>query len=276
MKLDNEDGVLVIQSGATLGDVYSNLHFMTEGKWAYGGGTTPSVGLTGHTLCVGYGPIGRLVGATMDQVLEFELMDASGKTHRASMEHNPDLFLALRGSCMSAFGIVTKLSLKLLRLPPTVTYITNRVNSNVSLSSYLLGELLPWSHADAPPEFTVVFGVSHGGTLTYQGQFMGNISKAREMLDPVLSKLENSPPFLFEEMTYWESAQRWAGSNYSEGWADEQPLMERRRRVCKAGHFESAPTERQWSNLYDLFQPGGVGSSMIKVMVRFILDRSFS
>lgn len=116
-----------VQSGIRLARLYGIIIELTEKseqKYILGAGTCPTVGVTGHVLCGGYGYLGRNLGLTSDQVMEMEIMLSNGTVVSASNEMNRDLFWALRGGCSSSFGIVTSIAFRLYPLPyPNVTVI---------------------------------------------------------------------------------------------------------------------------------------------------------
>lgn len=98
-----------IQPGATNGDVV----LATQ---AYGlattTGTCASVGMGGSTLGGGIGWLMGRFGATVDNVLAFEVVTADGEILTANAQQHPDLFWALRGGGGN-FGIVTNITYKL-------------------------------------------------------------------------------------------------------------------------------------------------------------------
>jgi hypothetical protein len=59
----------------------------------------------------GIGPMSRMWGTLLDQVLEVEVVTADGTIQRANETHNSDLFWALRGAGAS-YGIITEFVIK--------------------------------------------------------------------------------------------------------------------------------------------------------------------
>ena len=94
-----------------IGRLYGIIAAMNS-SFIYGAGTCPTVGLTGHILCGGYGYFGRKLGFASDQVVMMEVMLPSGKVIEASSVAQPDLFWALRGGC-NTFAIITSITLRL-------------------------------------------------------------------------------------------------------------------------------------------------------------------
>lgn len=123
---ESESGVLMtVEAGIRLARMYglviqysdAQAAAGSESSYAVAGGTCPTVGVTGHTLCGGYGMLGRHVGLTSDQLVSIQLVTAGGDvvTATADNEHR-DLFWAAKGGCSSAFGIVVSLTFRLLKL----------------------------------------------------------------------------------------------------------------------------------------------------------------
>ena len=83
------------------------------------GGTVSDTGVAGLTLGGGVGWLMGKHGTTSDNLLEAELVLASGETAMLNAETNPDLFWAVRGGGGN-FGIVTSFLFKLHKVETTV------------------------------------------------------------------------------------------------------------------------------------------------------------
>jgi FAD/FMN-containing dehydrogenase len=107
-----------VEAGAVLAEVYAAL----AGKGvSIGGGSCPTVGITGLTLGGGVGLLTRAYGLTCDQLESVEIVTADGRLRTADAHTHSDLFWALRGGGGS-FGAVTKLTFRVRRAPMMDTF----------------------------------------------------------------------------------------------------------------------------------------------------------
>jgi FAD/FMN-containing dehydrogenase len=77
-------------------------------------GSTPDVSIVGYSLGGGLGWYARKHGLAANSVTAIELVTADGRLVRTDLEHEPELFWALRGGGGGNFGVVTALEFKLL------------------------------------------------------------------------------------------------------------------------------------------------------------------
>jgi FAD/FMN-containing dehydrogenase len=96
------------------GVLYPTYRSLWRGRRTIGGGTCPTVGVTGLTLGGGLGVLSRRYGVTSDRVTEVELVTADGKLLRADETQNQDLYWASRGGGGGNFGVVTSLTFELI------------------------------------------------------------------------------------------------------------------------------------------------------------------
>ena len=75
-------------------------------------GSSPDVGVVGFTLGGGFCWVGRKYGLASNNVTAIELVLADGSFVRATADHRPDLFWALRGGGGN-FGVVTAIEINL-------------------------------------------------------------------------------------------------------------------------------------------------------------------
>ena len=85
--------------------------------------TGPTVGLAGLALGGGFGLTSRKFGLTCDNVVEIEMVTASGRVVRAGAAAHPDLFWACRGGGGGNFGIATQFSLRVHPISAVLGFI---------------------------------------------------------------------------------------------------------------------------------------------------------
>ncbi len=98
-----------VDGGCTWGEVDAATN---EHGLATPSGIISTTGVGGLTLGGGMGHLSRKCGLTIDNLLEAEVVLASGEQVRAAKDENPDLFWAIRGGGGN-FGVVTSFLFKL-------------------------------------------------------------------------------------------------------------------------------------------------------------------
>jgi FAD/FMN-containing dehydrogenase len=116
IRIDAAKRTARVQPGATNGELV-----LTAQKYglATTTGTCATVGMGGSTLGGGIGWLMGRFGATVDNVLAFEIATAEGHLITASADERPDLFWALRGGGGN-FGVVTEITYRLHQLGPVL------------------------------------------------------------------------------------------------------------------------------------------------------------
>lgn len=116
MRVDPEARRAYVEPGATLGDFD---HEAQAFGLATPLGINSTTGVAGLTLGGGFGWLSRKHGMSVDNLIAADVVTADGKLLRASAEHNPDLFWAIRGGGGN-FGIVTGFEFQLHPVGPEV------------------------------------------------------------------------------------------------------------------------------------------------------------
>jgi FAD/FMN-containing dehydrogenase len=158
--IDPVTRVARVQAGATSGDLAGPAH---EHGLALTTGDTASVGLGGLVTGGGIGFMVRKYGLTIDNLLEAQVVLATGEIVTASATEHPDLFWAIRGGGGN-LGIITEFTFRLaevdqvlgglLVLPATREVIRGYLDHSVS----------------APDDLTTIANVMHAPPMPFVPQ----------------------------------------------------------------------------------------------------------
>src|SRR5690606_19862642 len=110
MDINPQTGTAVVEAGNTLKEIDAATH--VHGM-ALPSGIIGTTGIGGLTLGGGIGYLSRKGGLSIDNLLEAQVVLASGEVVTASEQNHPDLFWALRGGGGN-FGVVVSFTFKLL------------------------------------------------------------------------------------------------------------------------------------------------------------------
>ena len=148
-------------------------------------GTCATVGMGGSTLGGGIGWLMGRFGATVDNVLAFEVATAAGELITASADEHPDLFWALRGGGGN-FGVVTEFTYQLHQLGPVLGGVAIFHQAAAPLVLRMYREL---THS-APDELmahTVMADVpDFGPAMLVQAVYSGtNLAEGERLLAPL-------------------------------------------------------------------------------------------
>ena len=117
VSFDFEAGTVTVGAGCRWGDVDRAAE---PYDLAVPAGVVSHTGVAGLTLGGGFGYFARLHGATVDHVVEIEVVVADGRILVANADENPDLFWALKGAGHN-YGIATRFTYRTVALPGLAT-----------------------------------------------------------------------------------------------------------------------------------------------------------
>ena len=169
---------------------------------ATGFGDTGSVGIGGITLGGGIGYLVRKYGMTIDNLLAAEIVTADGQIRSVDLDHDPDLFWAIRGGGGN-FGVVTRFKYRLhpvdtilggmLILPATADVIEGVMRAAIAAPE----ELSLIANAMSAPPMPFLPPEVHGKLivlilLTYAGPVEAGwraVAPFRELVEPLADML---------------------------------------------------------------------------------------
>jgi FAD/FMN-containing dehydrogenase len=205
VEVDVARGEAVIGAGVRLLDCYRHL-------WQQGvtipAGTCPGIGIAGLTLGGGIGFLSRQYGLTCDNLVAMELVDADGRTLRASAENHPDLFWALRGGGGGNFGVATAF---IFRVHPIDEVVTCTVSWPWDDVAEVLDAWQRWAPF-ADDRLCVALAVAHpsAGAISATGLFTGSATELPPLLEPLLQAGTPGTP-LIQSLPYFTAVEQFAG-----------------------------------------------------------------
>ena len=193
-----EEGLVRLGGGARNADVFTALR---AGNHAITHGRCKGVGVAGLTLGGGIGFSQRLHGLTCDQLVETEIVIASGELLVCNATENADLFWACRGGGGGNFGVNVSLTFRTFPVGDyTVFKLTWRDGIDDLLPAAL--ELLP----SLPHRLGCKLQVGPGSktALNLLGQLAGTQAELAELLAP-LYRLSQPSQSAISVLPYWLS-----------------------------------------------------------------------
>ncbi|KAH8647221.1 6-hydroxy-D-nicotine oxidase [Xylariales sp. PMI_506] len=158
---DNHDFVR-LGAGGTWGQAYAAL----DGTgFAFPGGACGTTGIGGVSLGGGQSLFQPRVGWVVDNILNFEVVLASGEIVNANISHNSDLFRALKGGGNN-FGIVTHVNVKGFAFEDKIwagQILVPALKSNVQKTLSGIVEFTKANNENPSAALQVVFANYHSG-----------------------------------------------------------------------------------------------------------------
>uniref|UniRef100_R7W2Z8 Reticuline oxidase-like protein n=1 Tax=Aegilops tauschii TaxID=37682 RepID=R7W2Z8_AEGTA len=122
VRVDPRKATAWVDSGAALGELYYHVATAAPGL-GFPAGVCSTVGVGGILSGGGMGLMMRKYGLSADNVLDATIVDAYGNLLADKKAMGDDLFWAIRGSGGGNFGIVLSWKVRLVPVPPTVTFV---------------------------------------------------------------------------------------------------------------------------------------------------------
>jgi FAD/FMN-containing dehydrogenase len=209
IEVDKNSGILSVQTGARLGDVYAKV---AEANRVLPAGSCPSVGIAGHTLGGGYGLLSRALGLACDSLISARLIGANSIPLEVSDQQNADLFWALRGGGQGHFGAVSEFQFNTHVVENFVTFGLSWVTS-ISGASEVFGAWQRWA-PHAPNEIDCLLRLSKASTdkvnVRVFGQSIGSLKNLKSELG-ILKKVLKPSKESYTSMNFIDAFHHFGG-----------------------------------------------------------------
>ncbi|KAM0860965.1 hypothetical protein ACQ4PT_046203 [Festuca glaucescens] len=172
VRVDPRGATAWVDSGATIGELYYAVAKAAPGL-GFPAGVCPTIGVGGHFSGGGVGLMMRKYGLSADNILDATIVDADGKLLQGKEAIGDDLFWAIRGGGGGSFGIVLSWKVRLVPVPPKVTYfsVTKTMNQGA------VDAVTKWQKvAPALPDDLSVRVVVQKRQANFQSMYLGNCS----------------------------------------------------------------------------------------------------
>jgi FAD binding domain-containing protein/berberine-like enzyme len=195
---DSGSGLTHVNGGTRNSDVYAALR--RQGR-AITHGRCGGVGVAGFVLGGGIGFNMRLRGLACDQLVETEMVTASGEVVHCSDTENADLFWACRGGGGGNFGINTDFTFQTFAVDMMTVYSVTWTSNLESLLPAAL-DLLPGTTERHGTKLSVI-NDGTGVSLNLLGQLLGTPTELRSIFAP-LYQLAAPSRETVKNVPYWE------------------------------------------------------------------------
>jgi FAD/FMN-containing dehydrogenase len=240
VEIDRAGGILTVGAGAALGDIYKRIGAK---RFAFPGGSCPTVGVAGHALGGGFGLLARPLGLACDSLQSIELVDPQARLVEADQRRQPDLFWACRGGGGGSFGVATSFRFKLHPVGQMVVFgVTWSLNA--ARAAKIMKAWQAWA-PHAPNAITSILKLGKGadGNINAHcaGQSVGSMSQVRQELKLLLdAEQPGAAPVI-------KSKSVLAAVNYfSGGWGHESTYSK-----CKSDYVMSPLSDDGIATLID-------------------------
>ncbi|PKA52256.1 Cannabidiolic acid synthase [Apostasia shenzhenica] len=187
-----------VQTGATLGELYFAIAAQSR-TVAFAAGYCPTVGIGGHLGGGGTGPLMRSHGLAADNIIDARIVNADGEILESKESMGEDLFWALRGGGPASFGVVISYKIRLVEVPPTVTFFSK----SKTLSEGATKSIAQWQEIahkvdrrlfiDAALQVVDADKPNKTISVTFSSLFLGELEELLPLIDDSFPELGLAP-----------------------------------------------------------------------------------
>lgn len=210
VSVDTSANIVTVGSGASLYHIYQAV---AAHGLALQAGSCPTVGVSGHILGGGHGPLARSHGLTCDSLEQVTIVDSNAQIRMASATSEPDLYWACKGGGGGSFGVATEFRLRVFPLQSARVFGVTWTLSQAA-AARLFAAWQAWA-PNAPSNITSIMKVQSagGGRLTLRciGQSVGSESELRTELHPLLAMNQPSSPLTILSLGFIDAVKHFAG-----------------------------------------------------------------
>lgn len=203
--IDEENLTATVGGGANFGDIYKTL---VNSGFTTPGGTCADVGAVGLSTAAGVGYATRYLGLTMDNIIEFTLIDVNLEKLTVNANTNWDLFWAIKGAQPSSFGVITEIKFKIYKVSD-ITYFKSSWPIDYAVS--LIDTFQKFAYiTDQRLTMNLVFEKSESNdlSLNINGQFFGSKEEVLPILKPLFDVI-NPEYFTLKNVPYKDVIEVW-------------------------------------------------------------------
>lgn len=183
-----------VGAGALWAHVYDAVT-TKAGGYVQGGGCL-TVGVAGLVQSGGFGSFSKAYGLASGSLLEAEVVTADGAVRIANACTNPDLFWGLKGGGGSTLGVVTRLTLRVHKLPENfgAVNMTIKASSDAAYRRLIGLTVAFYAHSLMNPHWGEQIRFRLNNTLKISMVFQGlTRSEAQAVWQPFLAAVDGAP-----------------------------------------------------------------------------------
>lgn len=215
IKIDEEDNTVKFGAGITNREAYE---FLGQKNYPFPGGGCPTVGITGLILGGGWGYSSRYLGLACDILIEAEMINHNGEKLIVNKDNNIDLFWALKGGGGGNFGVITSLTLRLLKKESEGTLIRMNYKDIKEETAvkiiYTLQNIYKTLDEKMNLKTTIYNSSIQGKGIKIIGLYYGKKNIAENILKPLL-EIDENLEVNFKEQSLLE-CNRWIQDSHPE------------------------------------------------------------